>query len=195
MSFLNEILNTLQISILTNRNRNSFCINEKFYTYSDLAATVSKVRFSLSKAEVTGKSIGLMVNDDIETYASIIAVWLEGAAYVPLHPNQPVERSNEIVSQAGVSFVLDSRKMYRHGSVQRIEIGEEIPEEIDLTPHFVTDDTLAYILFTSGSTGKPKGVQITRRNLAAFMKSFWETGISLKESDRCLQCFDLTFDV
>lgn len=26
--------------------------------------------------------------DDLETYASIFALWLEGKCYVPLHPNQ-----------------------------------------------------------------------------------------------------------
>lgn len=59
----------------------------------------------------------------------------------------------------------------------------------------VPDDELAYILFTSGSTGKPKGVQLTRRNIAAFMNSFWQTDIKISEEDRCLQCFDLSFDV
>ena len=41
----------------------------------------------------------------------------------------------------------------------------------------------------------PKGVQITRGNVAAFMDSFWKTGIDITEEDRCLQVFDLTFDV
>ena len=69
-------------------------------------------------------------------------------------------------------------------------IGYDLPFDND-----VPDGTLAYILFTSGSTGKPKGVQITRGNIAAFMDAFWKTGILINESDRCLQCFDLTFDV
>lgn len=58
-----------------------------------------------------------------------------------------------------------------------------------------SDDLTAYILFTSGSTGKPKGVQISRGNIAAFMEAFWQTGIRIDETDRCLQCFDLTFDL
>jgi non-ribosomal peptide synthetase component F len=36
---------------------------------------------------------------------------------------------------------------------------------------------------------------ITRENVGAFMASFWKTGIQINEDDRCLQCFDLTFDV
>jgi len=38
-------------------------------------------------------------------------------------------------------------------------------------------------------------VQISRRNIASFMDSFWKTGISITAEDRCMQLFDLTFDV
>jgi amino acid adenylation domain-containing protein len=56
-------------------------------------------------------------------------------------------------------------------------------------------DDLVYILFTSGSTGKPKGVPITRNNIGTFMRSFWSVGFDITAADKCLQCFDLTFDV
>jgi D-alanine--poly(phosphoribitol) ligase subunit 1 len=66
---------------------------------------------------------------------------------------------------------------------------------LDLNTVAIPDYSLAYILFTSGSTGKPKGVQISRGNLGAFMKAFWEVGFQIDQNDKCLQCFDLTFDV
>lgn len=59
----------------------------------------------------------------------------------------------------------------------------------------VSDYDLAYILFTSGSTGKPKGVPISRGNLSSFMAAFWNIGFNLTEEDKCLQCFDLSFDL
>ena len=58
----------------------------------------------------------------------------------------------------------------------------------------ISDDELAYILFTSGSTGKPKGVQLSRHNLAAFIDAFF-TIYPMDKNDRCLQCFDLSFDL
>lgn len=176
-------------------DRNAFLINEKFYTYNEFAIQISKIRIALKAFNTSTTNIGLVVNDDIETYASIFAIWLEGLAYVPLHPHQPLERSLEIISQADLCLVIDSSPATIYTNIPVIESTTLKFAELDLLPKLISDEALAYILVTSGSTGKPKGVQISRKNVGAFMKSFWETGILIDENDRCLQCFDLTFDV
>jgi len=174
---------------------NAFCINEKYYTYYDFAQNISKIRNALQTSKIGSYNLGLVVNDDIETYASIFAVWLEGLAYVPLHPNQPIERSLEIISQAGIELVINSLSNNLFPAVNAIVSSGLKFEKIDLLPKFTSDDKLAYILFTSGSTGKPKGVPILRSNVGAFMRSFFQVGFEVSHTDRCLQCFDLTFDV
>jgi D-alanine--poly(phosphoribitol) ligase subunit 1 len=174
---------------------NAFCIAEKFYTYNEFARHISKIRKSLKSSNHKGKNIGLVANDDIETYASIFSIWLEGFAYVPLHPQQPVDRNLEIISQAEIDLVLCSGNNNLFSNVQTIFTSRLEFEELNLVPEPIPDDDLAYILFTSGSTGKPKGVPIMRHNIGAFMKSFSEAGFKINHSDRCLQCFDLTFDV
>jgi D-alanine--poly(phosphoribitol) ligase subunit 1 len=193
--FSKFILNPLFEAITNYSSNNAFCINEQFYTYSQFAQYISKIRNAFQSAAIKNSNIGLVVNDDIETYASIFAIWLEGNAYVPLHPQQPVERSLEIISQAEVALVLDSSSKTAFTNIAVIETQKLQFESPNLEPKIVSDETLAYILFTSGSTGKPKGVMISRKNVGAFMKSFWETGFQITENDRCLQCFDLTFDV
>ena len=195
--FEKEVLKPFLKSIDNYGHRNAFFIGEKFYTYNEFAVTISKVRKALQREIITSKNIGLVVNDDIETYASIFAIWLEGLAYVPLHPQQPIERSIEIICQADIKLVLnsDEKLIFESININTIKSNKLKTASLDLEPKAISDDSLAYILFTSGSTGKPKGVQITRENIGSFMKSFFRTGIQISEKDRCLQCFDLTFDV
>lgn len=193
--FSEFILYPLLNSISVHSSRNAFCINEQFYTYEHFSQYISKIRTALTKSVVKSKNIGLVVNDDIETYASIFAIWLEGYAYVPLHPIQPLDRSLEIIDQAEIDLVLDSSADTSLKEVLVITTAELTFKSHNLEPEIISYDSLAYILFTSGSTGKPKGVMISRKNVGAFMKSFWETGIDISENDRCLQAFDLTFDV
>lgn len=156
------VLDPILYSIQAHATNNAFCIEGKYYTYQQFGTAIERFRAQYKKQI---KSIfTLEIDNDLTTYASIIALWLEGKAYVPLNPLHPKEHNKKIIEEIG-----------------------------DAT--CISDNNLAYIIFTSGSTGSPKGVTITRENLGHFMDSFWKTGILVDKSDRCLQCFDLTFDV
>ena len=194
--FYNKVLKPVLDSIERFPERNAFCINKKYYTYKEFGEYISKIREVIINAKYENSKVGLVINDDIETYASIFALWLEGDCYVPLHPNWPIERCLDICKQVELDMIVDSSKQTRYENIQVINTGILSYSENYLKPVLnVPEDGLAYILFTSGSTGKPKGVQLMRKNVAAFMDSFWKTGIVITEEDRCLQCFDLTFDV
>ncbi len=193
--FEEKILKPIIDSINRFGNLNAFCINEEFYSYNDLAVQISKIRLAIQKESIVSKNVGVVANDDIFTYASIFALWLEGLAYVPLHPQQPIERNLEIISQAEICMVITSSNPSLYSTYTIIESSKLVFENYLLEPKITSNNELAYILFTSGSTGKPKGVMITRNNIGAFMDSFWKTDIQINETDKCLQCFDLTFDV
>ena len=177
-----QILNPFRDALEKHASLNAFYINSSYYTYRQFAERISAIRGVIRKAEKDEQIWGLALYDDLNTYASIFALWMEGKAYVPLHPSWPEDRIESIKQQVGCSNVLDAC------DAPFTEM--DIDNWID-----ASDKDLAYILFTSGSTGVPKGVQITRRNIAAFMDSFRQTGICIKPDDRCLQVFDLTFDV
>lgn len=195
MIFLENILKPFVEVIEKYGAKNAFCINDIFYTYNEFAQCISKIRKALQSSKTKSKNIGIVANDDIETYASIFAIWLEGLAYVPLHPKHPNVRSLEIVKDAEIDLIIDSSLKTKFNNSKVIESSKLIFEKIDLEPKIQSEDELAYILFTSGSTGKPKGVPIMRSNVGAFMKSFLDVGFKIDNNDRCLQCFDLTFDV
>lgn len=182
MIFEEYILNPVREAILKYGERNAFYIGGTYFTYQQFAERVSAIRGVIRNAEKQEHIWGLALHDDLNTYAAIFAMWMEGKAYVPLHPSWPEDRIESIKQQVGCSNVFDD--------------SDATFSEMNLDNWVETsDDALAYILFTSGSTGVPKGVQISRRNIASFMDSFWKTGIDITPDDRCMQVFDLTFDV
>ena len=195
-NFDKYIIDPFLKSIALYSKNNAFCIGGIFYTYKQLGECVFKIRQELVKQEEEINYFGLVVNDDVETYASIFALWLEGKAYVPLHPNQPIKRNKEIISQVGITSILDSskEKLFRVSIVIETQYLSVKKKSLILKKN-ISDNDFSYILFTSGSTGKPKGVPITRGNLSGFTSAFWELGIDLNENDRCLQMFELTFDL
>jgi len=195
--FQTQIIEPFLNSIQKFSDRNAFCINNEFFTYKHLEESISKIRFQLidNKDEV----IGLVANDDIETYASIFAILSEGKSYTPFNPNVPAERNQGIINQINIKTVLDSSdnmqifENTKTVSTKDLKLNDLNNQKITFKE--VDNHKNAYILFTSGSTGTPKGVPITRENLACFVEAFWKTGYEINHEDRCLQMFELTFDL
>lgn len=193
--FIEKIIQAITRQISNSPDQHAFCIAGVSYTYADLGKQIAAIRQALRSAEHGSHHVGLVTNDDIQTYASIFAIWMEGQAYVPLHHTQPEERSNEIIGQANIGLVLNSLKGKSFNAGQVLCTGDLPAADFTDESVIVPDTSLAYILFTSGSTGTPKGVPITRENLVVFMDAFMAAGFNITAKDRCLQCFDLTFDV
>lgn len=184
----------LAASIMANAGRNCFFIDGQYHTYAALACRVAAIRHLVGGLE--DRYVGLVAHDDLATYASVLALWMEGKAYVPLHPLQPQARLDDIVRQVGLQTVLDSGTGAYYESVDILHtqnaVGEgEVP---DLMP-VSEEGEVAYMLFTSGSTGRPKGVPVTFDSVSAFVSAFFALGIDINSDDRCLQMFDLTFDL
>jgi len=194
-NFVANILEPFIDASIRHYDQNAFCINDIFYTYKDLTGFITSYRSQIKNNCSYQERIGLVVHDDLETYASIFAIWMEDKAYVPIHPEQPKVRNQEIINQAGCTYLLDSKGNQGNKLEQEFVVAADGLDKPEFSPSEVRDTSLAYILFTSGSTGEPKGVPITKGNLGAFMKAFWAEGFTINHHDRCLQAFDLTFDV
>lgn len=187
-------------SLADNADRQAFCINDQYYTYRDLQCHVVAIQRQIESLEVgERKNIAVVCSNDIRTYGALLAIWFSGCAYVPLGLHNPVDRNLTILDGADTDIVIAAGVEFdspQYRSLRIIRPVESPDPDGGAIRHSITEGTdLAYILFTSGSTGAPKGVPISHSNLAAFIKAFRASPFTVGKEDRCLQMFELTFDV
>lgn len=177
----------------------AFVIGEKSYTYAELGSAIQEIRLMIEEGGAKTNYVGVYLSDDLATYASILALWFSGKAFIPVNPLFPSVRNREIMDQLDMKLLLSSEKMERerlpggcstiHTGALSLDVGQ-MPE-----PDPITSGGDAYVLFTSGSTGSPKGVRISFENLNAFARDFNKyPGYDFSPEDRFLQMYDLSFD-
>ncbi|MGI5321203.1 amino acid adenylation domain-containing protein [Actinomadura nitritigenes] len=129
-------------------------------TYGEVEERANRLAWYLAGWGVgPGSVVGVRLDRGADLVVSLLAVWKAGAAFVPLDPSAPDERTASMLADAGASLTLT-------GAVLNDD-SDEIARMPVTRPDAARDpDQTAYVIFTSGSTGRPKGVQVTHRGLA-----------------------------
>ena len=91
-------------------DRPAFVIEDTACTYGELATCVQKISSLFKDRE--DKIIGIVAENRLETYASILSALICGKAYVILHPSYPKHRNDRIAGLAGIRLVLHTENIH-----------------------------------------------------------------------------------
>ncbi|MFC9470800.1 non-ribosomal peptide synthase/polyketide synthase [Nocardia sp. NPDC056952] len=177
---------------------------------STTAVELSYVEFGVRVARLARHLIGLgagpgslvavAMRRGVEQLVAVHAVLVAGAAYVPVDPDHPAERTAYVLAQTAPVCVLTLAGIGVAVGESVVEVdvldlselsGEPITDRERVAP--LRPEHLAYVLFTSGSTGKPKGVAVPHK--AAVNQLLWlQREYPLGADDVVLQKTPFTFD-
>lgn len=168
-------------------------------TYRELSDEAERLAHALvSNGVKTDEVVALMAERSFEMMISILAIWMAGAAYMPIDPSYPAERIVYMLEHSGTGTLI---------SACRCDTELAIPEWItvldpmtaqgrnaDAALPKATPGDLAYVIYTSGSTGAPKGVMNEHRALVNRI-NWMHKKYPISDADVILQKTTFTFDV
>ncbi|MFD4636178.1 amino acid adenylation domain-containing protein [Lentzea sp. NPDC058436] len=150
-------------------------------TYAELhARSASLARVLAARGAGPEVLVAVYLERGVDLVVAVLAVLRAGAAYVPLDPAYPAERTTAIVASARPALLITSRSL--EDSAPR-EAGERLVIDADSVvprrefgvartePIAAQADHPAYVIYTSGTKGVPKGVVVTHGGLAAYVNA------------------------
>ncbi|WP_316520109.1 non-ribosomal peptide synthetase [Kitasatospora brasiliensis] len=144
--------------------------------------------------------VAVLLDRGLDLPVALLGVLKSGGAWLPLDPQNPVERLEAQLVDAGVRLVVTCEALegLLPAGVPRLVLEREAGRLGGLpgvAPVVETcADHLAYVIYTSGSTGVPKGVMVSHRSAVGFVCNAREL-FGLGVGDRVLQFANPAFDV
>ncbi|MEU5185533.1 amino acid adenylation domain-containing protein [Streptomyces klenkii] len=189
-------------------------------TYAELNARANRLaHFLIARGAGPERVVAVALPRSAELVVALLAVLKTGAAYLPVDPAQPAERTAFMLGDARPVTVLTTAEggpvlpphtpgvalgeLYATGALDACPSTDpdrtSHADHTDLTARADRTERLtplhpAYVIYTSGSTGRPKGVAVP--HTAIVNRLHWmQAEYRLDATDRVLQKTPFTFDV
>ena len=168
-------------------------------TYGQLNDKVNQLAHLLRAGGIRpGDIVALMVERSFAMTIGIMAIIKAGAAYLPISPENPPDRIEYMLKNAGVKILLTNQKAPDRISFAGLIINlndQEVYGGPTTNPMILNQpQDLAYVIYTSGSTGKPKGVMIEHHSVVNRLH-WMQRAYPINERDVILQKTPYYFDV
>jgi acyl-coenzyme A synthetase/AMP-(fatty) acid ligase len=143
--------------------------------------------------------VALMMERSCDAIVAMLAILKAGGFFVPLNPDDPLERVSQLFEEVQPTVVLAQDALLDRlpsffGYVLAIDANEAAfaQERSDNPPAVNQPDDLAYLMHTSGSTGRPKGIAVPHRGIVRLVAR--PNFMTVSADEVVLQFAPLSFD-
>ncbi|WP_262706173.1 MULTISPECIES: non-ribosomal peptide synthetase [Streptomyces] len=167
-------------------------------TYAELGGRANKMAHLLRHRGVRpGELVGLCIDRGADMIVGMLGILKAGAAYVPIDPEHPIERTRFVLNDSNISTVIAQEEYRaRFSDVRDIILPDDpgLESQPASAPDVTTDrNSLAYAIYTSGSTGRPKAVLMP--GICVVNLLLWqERTMGREPASRTAQFITATFD-
>ena len=174
--------------------------SDESLVYIDLEKRSNQLANALRKHGVGLETmVAIALPKSVDAVVAILAVLKTGAAYVPLDPDHPIERVEQILDDTRPALLL-ARKDFPgrlRARTRAVAMDTDEPEWITASAEPLEEtscpNSLAYVIYTSGSSGRPKGVCIEHGGLSNLIQAQIEA-FAIRPDSCVLQFSSLVFD-
>ncbi|MEQ5837817.1 amino acid adenylation domain-containing protein, partial [Marinobacter sp. NFXS9] len=181
--------------------REALVFGDRCLSYAEFDQAANRLAHALIGQGVARNSlVGVAAERSVEMVLALYAIQKAGAAYVPIDPEHPEARQQQVLMDAGVDVLLTHDAVVNRLpalgdlpviNLDQLDVSDQLASAPDIELH---PEQRAYVIYTSGSTGKPKGVANT--HAALFNRLQWmQAAYELGEGDVVLQKTPYSFDV
>uniref|UniRef100_UPI001CFEC24D non-ribosomal peptide synthetase n=1 Tax=Priestia aryabhattai TaxID=412384 RepID=UPI001CFEC24D len=167
-------------------------------SYGELNNRANKLATILRSKGIKADSlVGLIVDKSPEMIIGMLAILKAGGSYVPILPEYPIKRIEEILEDSKISLVLSNQLSINSENFLKREfidlsLVDNYLESTSNVESISQSTDLAYVMYTSGSTGKPKGVMVEHKSIIRLV--FNTNYLDFSSRHKILQTGAITFD-
>lgn len=177
------------------------CKNNQL-SYTELDKRSNQLAHYLrTKGAAPDKLVAVSLERSVDMVIALMAVMKSGAAYVPIDPAYPADRTEYMLTQSDATVLITSSSLrnqqnWPQGKTLLIDTDWPVIAESSTSALSVLSrpEDLAYVIFTSGSTGAPKGVQVIQKGLSNLLLDMRQR-LRITAGDTLLSVTTISFDI
>lgn len=181
---------------------------EREISYKELAKSTAQLAHALVAKDVQpNQLVAVVMEKGWEQILACLGITASGAAYLPINPEFPENRINQLLEIGDAKIILTQEKYF--DSISRLPYAQQLGIKNTISISSLTDfdcfaetlpivqtnsHDLAYVIFTSGSTGEPKGVMLEHGAVLNTIQDINER-FEISSLDKILAISNLNFDL